>query len=160
MVIRMPDTKLFLSWSRTDRGAKDALIDPLLDHLKILSGVDVDWWEDTHLHIGVPWRRELLARLDGCDYGVLLVSPAFLTGAFILEEELPRFVGERAAKGALPVALKRVPLDGSRNLAGIEAHQVFRDAEGRCFTETRGAVRERFVLDLATAIRGRIMSRV
>lgn len=152
--------KLFLSWSRGDQAAKDALTGPLLDHLKILSGVDVDWWEDTHLHLGVRWRRELLARLDGCDYGVLLVSPAFLNGAFILQEELPRFVGAGARKGALPVALKPVPLDGSRNLAGIEAHQIFRDAQGRCFTETRGPVRERFVRDLATAIRGRIMSEV
>jgi hypothetical protein len=157
-LVRMPVKKLFLSWSRTDKAAKDALVGPLLDHLKILSGVGVEWWEDSHLRIGVEWRRELLARLDECDYGVLLVSPAFLGGTFILEEELPRFVGEGAAKGALPVALKRVPLDGSRMLSGVGDHQIFRDAEGRCFTETRGAVRERFVLDLATAIRERIVS--
>lgn len=80
----------------------------------------------------------MLARLDGCDYGVLLVSPAFLGSTFILEEELPRFVGESATKGALPVALKRVPLDGSRQLSGVGDHQIFRDAEGRCFSETRG----------------------
>jgi hypothetical protein len=57
------------------------------------------------------------------------------------------------------VGLKRVPLDGSRRLAGIEHHQIFRDPDRRWFTETRGGVRERFVLDLATAIRERIMSR-
>lgn len=154
----MPVKKLFLSWSSTDRVAKDALVVPLRDHLKILSGVDVEWWEDTHLRIGVEWRRELLGRLDGCDYGVLLVSPAFLTGTFILEEELPHFVGEDATKGALPVGLRQVPLDGSRDLAGIEDRQVFRDSDRRWFTETRGPVRERFVRDLATAIRERIMS--
>jgi len=154
----MPVKKLFLSWSHTDRTAKNDLVGPLLDHLKILSGVDVEWWEDSQLRIGVEWRRELLARLEECDYGVLLLSPAFLASTFIVEEELPRFVGERATKGALPVALKHVPLDGSRKLAGVGDHQIFRDTEGRCYTETRGALRERFVLDLATAIRERIMS--
>jgi hypothetical protein len=67
-------------------------------------------------------------------------------------------VGEGATKGALPVGLKRVPLDGSRRLAGVDDYQIFRDAGGRFFTETRGAVRERFVLGLATAIHERIMS--
>ena len=150
--------KLFLSWARTDMVAKDALIGPLLDHLKILSDVEVEWWEDSHLQMGVEWRRELLARLDGCDYGVLLLSPAFLGSSFILEEELPQFVGDGSTKGALPVALKQVPLDGTRKLAGMGDLQVFRDGEGRCFTQTRGAVRERFVLDLATAIRRRLVS--
>jgi hypothetical protein len=154
----VPATKLFLSWSRTDRTAKDALIGPLLDHLKSLSGVDVEWWEDSHLRLGERWRRELLARLDECDYGVLLLSPAFLGSSFILDEELPRFVGSRATRGALPVGLKRVPLDGTRELAGVDEYQIFRTDGGRWFTETRGSTRERFVLDLASAIRERITS--
>jgi len=131
---------------------------PLLDHLRILNGVEVSWWEDSHIALGEDWRRRILASLEGCDYGLLLLSPAFLASGFILAEELPRFVGPDAAKGALPVMLKRVPLDGSRQLHGVDRHQTFTDPRnGRCFTETRGADRERFVSDLATAVWRRML---
>jgi hypothetical protein len=154
----MIEKRLFLSWCHSDRRAKDALVGPLLQHLRILRGLDVQWWEDSHLQIGEQWRRKILARLKECDYGVLLLSPAFFGSPFILEEELPWFVGERAVKGALPVGLRPLPLDGTRELAGVDRHQIFTDDQGRFFTETRGAVRERFVLELATAIQERIMS--
>ena len=154
----MIEKRLFLSWCHSDRAAKDALVEPLLQQLRILRGLDVRWWEDSHLLIGEQWRRAILGSLEKCDYGVLLLSPAFFGSQFILDEELPWFVGERAIKGALPVGLKRLPLDGTRELAGVDRHQIFTDDQGRFFTETRGAVRERFALGLASAIRERIMS--
>ncbi|MGH3917326.1 MAG: hypothetical protein ACRDTC_28530 [Pseudonocardiaceae bacterium] len=104
---------------------------------------------------GEGWRQRILARLAVCDYGVLLLSPGFFASSFIAEDELPKFIGPSAVKGALPVGLKRVELDGSRTLHGVECHQIF-TSEGRWFTETRGAGRERFVRDLATAIQRRI----
>ena len=148
---------LFLSWAHADQRAKAALTALLIDNLSILSGVDLRWWEDSHLRIGDDWRRRILARLDECDYGVLLLSPAFYASTFITDHELPRFAGDVAVKGALPVALKPVPLDGSRDLHGVDRHQIF-TADGRAFTETRGHGRERFVLDLATAIRARVLA--
>jgi len=155
---RRVEKSLFLSWCHTDLEAKDALVRPLMDQLRILSGVELRWWEDTHIKIGEQWRRQIMARLGECDYGVLLLSPAFLASDFITTYELPAFVGRRAAKGALPVGLKRVPLDGSRTLHGVDRHQMFTlGPAGRFFTETRGAGRERFVSDLAGAIRKRIL---
>lgn len=148
--------RLFLSWCHLDQGAKDALIKPLLVDLRILSGVEVQWWEDSHLKIGEQWRQRIIARLAACDYGVLLLSPGFFASSFITEDELPKFIGPDAIKGALPVGLKRVELDGSRTLHGVERHQIF-TSEGRWFTKTRGAGRERFVRDLATAIQQRIL---
>lgn len=150
---------LFLSWCHADHTAKNALIRPLTDNLRILSGVEVCWWEDSHVRNGEDWRRRILARLHECDYGVLLLSPGFFASGFITEHELPTFVGPCAVKGALPVGLKRVPLDGSRTLRGVDRHQIFTQGPaGRFFTETRGADRERFASDLATAIRERILS--
>lgn len=148
--------RLFLSWCHTDRMAKDALIEPLLVNLRILSGVEVHWWEDSHLRIGEEWRQQILARLAVCDYGVLLLSPGFFASTFITGYELPRFVGPGAIRGALPVGLKRIPLDGTRTLHGVDRHQIF-TSEGRWFSETRGAGREKFVGDLATAIQRRIL---
>jgi hypothetical protein len=150
---------LFLSWCHADRTAKAALVQPLTHHLKILSCVELRWWEDSHLKIGEDWRRGILARLRECDYGLLLLSPGFFASGFITEQELPAFVGPRAVKGALPVGLKRFPLDGTRTLHGVDRHQTFTlGPAGRFFAETRGADRERFALDLATAIRERILS--
>ncbi|MBW0010773.1 MAG: hypothetical protein JO063_11765 [Pseudonocardiales bacterium] len=54
--------------------------------------------------------------------------------------------------------LKRVPMDGSRHLHGVDARQIFFGSGGRCFTETRGAGRERFALELATKMRERVLS--
>ena len=150
--------RVFLSWCRTDRAAKESLVAPLLDHLRILSGVEVLWWEDSDITLGEEWHRRIVASLEGCDYGLLLLSPAFLASGFIRAEELPWFVGPDAVKAALPVMLKRVPLDGSRQLHGVDRHQIFTDPRnGRCFTETRGAGRERFVVELASAIQRRML---
>lgn len=148
--------RVFLSWCHTDQRAKDALVTSLLDELNILSDVEVCWWEDSHLLVGEQWRRAILARLDECDYGLLLLSPAFLASRFISEHELPHFVGPDAVRGALPVGLKRVPLDGSRVLHGVDEHQMF-TLGGRFFTQTRGSARERFAQDLATAVRARML---
>jgi TIR domain len=152
---RLVRASLFLSWCRQDVAAKAALLDQL--HLDGLAGVRIAWWEDSHLLIGEDWRRQILGRLDGCDYGLLLLSPGFFGSRFILREELPRLLGPGVDK-VLPVMVKRVPMDGSRDLHGVAARQVFTGAGGRCFTETRGAGRERFALDLATAIRRRVLS--
>jgi hypothetical protein len=150
---------LFLSWCHTDRQAKQALVEPLMENLRILSDVELRWWEDSHINIGEVWRSHILARLGECDYGLLLLSPGFFASEFITTHELPPFIGPGAVKGALPVGLKRVPLDGTRALRGVDRHQIFTHRpSGRFFTETRGADRERFVIDLATAIRERILN--
>jgi TIR domain len=145
---------LFLSWCHQDAEAKEALLSLL--HLEGLAGVRISWWEDPHLLLGEDWRRRILARLDGCDYGLLLLSPGFFSSRFILDEELPRLFGPGVDK-VLPVMLKRVPMDGSWDLHGVDARQIFLGPGGRCFTETRGAGRERFALDLATKIRERVL---
>jgi hypothetical protein len=157
-VARRIGRSLFLSWCHADRAAKDALVKPLLDNLRILNNVELRWWEDSHIDLGEDWRRRILARLSECDYGVLLLSPGFFASRFITDHELPAFVGPHAVKGALPVGLKPVPLDGTRRLHGVDRHQIFTlTPAGRFFTETRGADRERFALDLATAIQKRIL---
>jgi hypothetical protein len=148
-------TWLFLSWCHQDAGAKEALLGLL--NLDGLAGMCISWWEDSQLLLGEDWRRRILARLDGCDYGLLLLSPGFFSSRFILEEELPRLFG-RGVDKVLPVMLKRVPMDGSRDLHGLDTRQIFLGSGGRCFTESRGAGRERFALDLATKIRQRVLS--
>lgn len=157
--VQMADSivaRLFLSWCHTDQAAKESLIEPLLVNLRVLRGVEVRWWEDSHLGLGKDWHQQILACLAACDYGLLLLSPGFLASTFVTDHELPWFIGPGASRGVLPVGLKRVPLDGSRTLHGVDRHQIF-TSEGRWFSETRGVGRERFVRDLATAVQRRIL---
>jgi hypothetical protein len=148
--------RLFLSWCHADQAAKDALVPALTRSLRNLRDVDVDWWEDSHLLIGEDWRRTILARLDECDYGVLLLSPAFFASDFVVRHELPRFVGPAAVRGALPVRLEWFPLDGTFELHGVDGHQIY-PSDGRSFAQTRGT-RNRFVVELAAAVRRRILA--
>lgn len=151
--------RLFLSWSHDDESAKEALVTLLRINLRILRDVELTWWEDSHLLVGDEWRRELLARLDRCDFGVLLLSPRYFGNDFIVNEELPHFAGPRRIKGALPVWLERVPLAGRRELGGVQDLQIFTPSAGpRHFIETSGAGRRRFVQELATAIRDRVLA--
>ncbi|MCM3924352.1 toll/interleukin-1 receptor domain-containing protein [Frankia sp. AiPs1] len=145
---------VFLSWCHGDAKAKESLLANL--HLDGLAGVQVDWWEDSHLEIGADWRGKILGQLATCDYGLLLLSPGFFASRFILDEELPRLLGPEVDK-VLPVMLKRVPIDGSWDLHGVDSRQIF-TSRGRCFTETRGPSRERFALELATEVRRRVLS--
>jgi hypothetical protein len=147
---------LFLSWARRDLALKEDLVRRLTPNLAILSGVRTSWWEDSHLILGEDFRSEIVDELDGCDYGVLLLSPAFIASTFIRTYELPRFIGPTADKGALPVLLRPLPLDGTRELRGIEQRTIFRYSQ-KAFSELTGAGRDGFASELATQIRRRIL---
>ncbi len=74
--------------------------------------------------------------IDNCDFGLLLISPAYLASKFITEKELPVFVS--GEKLSIPVMLN--PVDFTRHdLKGLEKKQIFRlDYEG--FKEPRAYV--------------------
>lgn len=135
---------------------KEDLVRRLTPSLSILSGLVVGWWEDSHLLIGEDFRSAIVGELGSCDYGVLLLSPSYVASRFVTKYELPRFVGRAADKGALPVALRPLPLDGSRELRGIEQVMIFR-YRGKAFSELSGAGRDAFASELATQIRRRIL---
>jgi hypothetical protein len=149
-------TGLFLSWSHQDLGLKDDLVRRLTPSLSILQDMRIGWWEDSDLLTGEDFRSAIATELAGCDYGVLLLSPSYLASAFVAAYELPRFAGPAADKGALPVALRPLPLDGSRELRGIEQLMIFRH-RGKAFSELSGAGRDAFASELATQIRRRIL---
>ena len=147
---------IFLRWCHKDQALKDALVAQLEDELAILDGLTISWWQDSHLTCGERFLPEILDRLDECDYGLLLLSSAYLRSAFIAKYELPRFVGPSADKGALPVALGLLPpLDGTRTYRGIEEHQIHR-LDGRSCSQLRGR-RAEFAQTLATEIRRRVL---
>jgi len=44
------------------------------------------------LVVGEEFERQILEAIGRCDFGLLLISPAFLGSKFITEKELPAFV--------------------------------------------------------------------
>jgi TIR domain len=145
-----------LSWSHQDLALKEDLLRRLTPNLSILHGVRAGWWQDSDLLIGDDFRLAIIGELGSCDYGVLLLSPSYVASPFVATYELPRFVGPAADKGALPVALRPLPLDGSRELRGIEQVMIFR-YRGKAFSELNGAGRDGFASELATQIRRRVL---
>jgi hypothetical protein len=151
-----PTVRLFLSWTHRDARAKEDLVPRLTDQLALLSGVAVVWWEDSHLLCGEDLGDDIRHSIDGCDYGLLLLSPAYFRSSFIAEHELPRFIGPTADKKALPVILTRLAaFDGTRNYRGVEKRLVF-SLCGKGFTQFSGR-RDEFAEKLATEIRRRVL---
>jgi len=148
------DVRLFLSWAHRDQTLKDDLVRRLTPNLKSLRGLRVTWWEDSHLLLGKDLGAEIAGELDRCDYGVLLLSPCYVTSPFVLKYELPRFVGPAADKGALTVALRPVTMDGSRELHGLEKTMNFHYRE-KAFSQL-GGWRDDFAAELATRILHRV----
>lgn len=150
--------RIFLSWCRQDNALKKALLTDLMPALSIFTDLDVHWWEDSHLTCGEELTPGIVDRLGEADFGVLLLSTRYFGRPFIRKYELPRFVGEHADKGALPVALSPLPTFGpEHDLGGIERHLVFTE-DGRSFADLAGAHRTRFANNLAGSIRRRALS--
>jgi hypothetical protein len=121
-----------------------------------LCSTRIDWFDDSLLETGRRWNEALLNRLGESDYGLLLVSFAFCASPFIINHELPLFVGPAALRGALPVALKPVPLDGTFDTHGVNAHLIF-TIDGKAYSElTRDSHKDQFATELTRAIGARI----
>jgi TIR domain len=148
--------RLMLSWAHKDQRDASALMRLLTPHLSILRDVEVELWSDAELALGGRFEREIVERIDWADYGLLLVSESYLASKFVTEIELPRFVGPTADRGALPVALRPLPFDGSRELRGLEKTQIFH-YRGKAFSELNRPGQDAFARELATRIRDRIL---
>ena len=119
---------------------------------------DYALWNDSGLVIGEEWEKQIIEARDSCDFGLLLISPAFLASKFVTEKELPTFISGK--KSSIPVMLQ--PVDFSRHdLKGLEKKQIFRlDYEGfkepRAYGDCKNQRRETFVLELFRSIEDKL----
>ena len=144
--------KLFLSYAHSDQAAKAKFLHLLHEYLRVAQGVDFEVWQDVQILPGQDGDAEIQKALDNCDAGILLVSPAFLGRDYIVNWEMPKLM----AKGVLPVMLEPIRFDGTMNLRGLEAKQVFRGTKGRAFGElANGRDRRNFV----EALFGKLMAK-
>nr|WP_249731943.1 TIR domain-containing protein [Roseococcus sp. SDR] len=112
-------------------------------------------WIDSNILPGEAWRDQIKAAIAQCDFGLLLVSPAFLASRFITEEELPHFVPSSPdavtpGKLAIPVGLKKISF-ANHDAKGLDARQIFFQ-DGKTFHERGGPQRDAFAHQLFEAI--------
>jgi WD40 repeat protein len=132
--------RYFFSYAHADKEAAQ-----LATLLRDEFGAARDWdfirWRDDDILVGEPWRGAIQEAIEGCNFGLLLVSPAFLASRFITLHELPNFVSPDPFKPlgrrrAVPVGLK--PIDfANHDTKGLEHLQVFFH-QTKAFTQCGG----------------------
>jgi TIR domain len=129
--------RYFISYTRADGKLPDKLLAELKKELGASSKYLFVPWRDTDILPGERWHAEIQRAVHDCDFGLLLVSPAFLGNGYVTGHELPVFVG--GTKPCIPVMLCPVDLQ-NQNLRGLERLQLFgyappRDPRARSFQE-------------------------
>jgi len=140
----------FVSYAHRNRQLTSDFISRLDDVLAPSKNFKYSRWQDTDLILGEDWEEQIHEAIAKCDFGLLLISPAFLASNFITKKELPKFV--KGEKSSVPVMLQ--PIDFVRHdLKGLEKKQIFRfssspAANPKAYAECKSYKRDAFVLEL------------
>ncbi len=134
--------RYFLSYAHADSADAGRFLAVLTPQLNSVTGARFERWRDQdNILPGEDWHDEIQAAIKACDFGLLLVSPAFLASGYVRDHELDALL---AKPMVVPVLLQPV-LD----LGKLKHRQVFRDAEGRSFDQCgRMHTRRAFALEL------------
>jgi len=155
---RRAKIRFFVSYSHADDQYADPFMGSLQAMLKPSKAYDFEMWRDTNILPGEDWRKQIEKSLLKCRLGLLLVSPEFLGSKFIIEEELPMFVGD-GAKPVIPVMLRKVNLE-RHDLKGLNVSQIYRYKAGlnnfRSYAQCGSEQRDEFVYDLHDKIEQRL----
>ncbi len=148
----------FVSYARSNKQLADSFLQKLREMLAPSKKHEYELWQDTGIEVGEEWEQQILSARDNCDFGLLLVRPAFLGSKFITEKELPIFVS--GEKPSIPVMLQRVDFS-KHDLKGLEKRQIFLlDYEGfkepRAYGECKQRRRDTFVLELFKTIENKL----
>lgn len=118
------EINIFVSYSHESSKSALDFVDRLKDKLNPSKNFIFNLWIDRQLEIGSDWEESILEKANNADFGLVLVSRSLLRSSFVIEKELPFFMGESLYK-LVPVLLSDV--DFTRNdLMGIEPQQIFR----------------------------------
>jgi len=148
--------EFFVSYAHKNQLLAESFLDELMDMLRPSKTYKYVKWMDSAVVVGDQWQKQILDARNRCTFGLLLVSPAFLSSGFIGKKELPRYVGEGRA-ASIPVMLSKVDFQ-LHDLKGLKELQIFRYM-GRRYSELRaygecksGNPRREFVYSLFQAI--------
>jgi hypothetical protein len=147
--------RYFISYTRDDGHLPRKLLERLSHHLKDSREYEFLPWRDSEILPGEAWHVEIQRALGEADFGLLLVSPAFLRNPYIIGHELGAFV--RQGKPCIPVTLCEIDFE-RHDLRGLDPLHFFgftppRDVRPRSFERcTSGLHQADFALELFRAI--------
>ena len=129
--------RFFVSYAQQDRSLAEKLMEEFRVQFKPSKHYELELWVDREIMVGERWHERIQDAIDKCDFGLLLVSPAFLGSNYIGEHELPHFVGgtDEGKKPVIPVGLIRVNFT-NHDLKGLRDHQIFLK-DGNFFENSR-----------------------
>ena len=124
--VRRPVT-FFISYAHRDDPAVESFLRLFAEMTTPSARYEYRLWRDRGgIPLGTDWHEMIQQALRECDFGLLLISPAFLGSRYIRQHELPPL----QAKPVIPVALQRV--SHRHDQAWLPARQwFFLDRPGR-----------------------------
>jgi hypothetical protein len=147
---------LFISYSHQD----GEWLKQLRPHLSGLEqeGV-VEFWEDEMILKGERWKPQIEKMLADCVGGVLLVSPDFLSSAFITDVELPTLLSESTKDN--PKKIFWVPLrrcdENDAKLKAIMEYESLLDDPRRPLSDYNDGERMKALDKIAGDIRAAVL---
>lgn len=140
----------FVSYAHRNEEIVFSFLEKMNDQFSASAFYNYEMWDDRAIELGEDWDDEIQTAIQNCDFGLLLVSPAFLGSRYIEESELPSFISGN--KACIPVMMQ--PIDFARHdLKGLEKKQIFRlDYDGfkepRPYGDCKPKRRDTFALEL------------
>ena len=142
----MQQVRYFVSYAHADADDVNRFNKVLRPQLATADGFRFEPWMDTEILPGEDWNLQIQTAANACDFGLLLVSPAFLSSKYIVEKELAPLL---AKPMVVPVGLHPIVFNGTMDLKGLAERQLYRDPQGRTFDQCgRMHTRRAFALDL------------
>ncbi|MGI1944769.1 toll/interleukin-1 receptor domain-containing protein [Shewanella glacialipiscicola] len=139
--------KFFVSYAHANHRAKEQFMALFSEQTAVSKRFDYQYWRDSDLTLGDHWRDEIARAQAETDFGLLLISPAFLASKFIVEQELPTYLAH-GGKRCFPLML--APVDFERHdLKGLQDKQIYRLQSAdfnapRAFTDVKGKRKAEF----------------
>lgn len=98
--------RYFVSYAHDDSDLAAKLLTQLKNQFGASKHYRFQRWQDHDILLGEKWHEQIQNAIEQCDFGLLLVSPAFLSSSYIGEHELPQFTNRE--KMCMPVALRAI----------------------------------------------------
>ena len=113
--------KIFISYSHQDLN----WLTQVKTNLKVLEFNDINFevWNDTKIHSGTKWEKEIEKALNECKIAILLISTDFLASDFIQNNELPPLLKKAEKDGTiiLPLIVGFCRFTKDKNLKDFQA---------------------------------------
>ncbi len=114
----------FVSYAKANKVAVDQFLQLYREQIGASKRFSYALWTDHEIVVGDNWNQSIQNAIEETDFGILLVSPAFLNSVYIASNELPSYL-KASGKRCFPVMLANVDLE-RHDLKGLEQKQIYR----------------------------------